>query len=124
MTSLKRVLVVEDNERNRKLFTLLIKNMGHDCLIATDGNVGIEVAKAKRPDLILMDIQMPVLDGLSALSLLKKDSTTKDIPVLAVTSFAMEKDRRRLLEAGFADYLAKPIDTEQFREMIQQLLEQ
>ena len=124
MPSLKRVLVVEDNEKNRKLFSLLIKSMGHDCLVATDGNVGIEVAKAGCPDLILMDIQMPVLDGLSALSLLKKDPATKDIPVLAVTSYAMEKDRKRLLEAGFADYLAKPIDTQQFKEIIQELLEQ
>ncbi len=122
MQSPKQILVVEDNERNRKLFSLLIKSMGHDCLVATDGNVGIEVAKAKRPNLILMDIQMPVLDGLSALSLLKKDPTTKDIPVLAVTSYAMEKDRTRLLQAGFAGYLPKPIDTEQFKDIIEEAL--
>ncbi len=97
--------------------------MGHECLVAVDGNIGIELAKEGCPDLILMDIQMPSMDGLAALSLLKKNPVTQSIPVVAVTSFAMESDRTRLLEAGFTDYLAKPVDTHQFKTIVQDILE-
>jgi CheY-like chemotaxis protein len=123
MTKARRVLIVEDNERNRKLFKLLVTSMGHECFVATDGSVGIELARDGSPDLILMDIQMPVLDGVSALNLLQKHPETREIPVVAVTSYAMEKDRDRLLSAGFADYLAKPVDTEKFKEVVQEILD-
>jgi len=118
----RRVLIVEDNGRNRKLFGLLIDSMGHECLMAADGAIGIQLAREGHPDLILMDIQMPALDGVSALRLLKRDPLTADIPVVAVTSYAMESDRKRLLAAGFTDYLAKPVDTNQFKRIIGNLL--
>ena len=119
----KHVLIVEDNEKNRKLFKLLVKSMGYECLVATDGTSGVAIALEKLPDLILMDIQMPSLDGISALKLLQDNHKTKSIPVVAVTSYAMDHDRARLLEAGFTDYLAKPIDINLFREAVQKILE-
>lgn len=118
MSLTKRVLIVEDNDKNRKLFRLLITNLGYECLIACDGSIGIELARNSSPDLILMDIQMPVLDGLSAFALLGKDPQTRGIPVVAVTSYAMEQDRDRLLAAGFTDYIAKPVDTNQFKDIV------
>ncbi|MDH3455001.1 MAG: response regulator [Desulfuromonadales bacterium] len=118
MTQTKRVLIVEDNDKNRKLFRLLLNSLGCECLVAANGSLGIELARDGRPDLILMDVQMPVLDGLSALALLRKDPRTAQIPVVAVTSYAMEQDRERLLSAGFTDYLAKPVDTNQFKDIV------
>lgn len=123
MTETRKILVVEDNEKNRKLFKLLISSMGHECLVAEDGNAGIEMAKQSNPDLILMDIQMPTLDGLSALALLRKTPLTSEVPVVAVTSYAMDHDRERLLAAGFKGYLSKPVDTDQFKTFIQELLD-
>lgn len=123
MAKVRRVLIVEDNEKNRKLFKLLVTSMGHECFVATDGSIGIELARDGCPDLILMDIQMPVLDGLAALSQLQKHPETRDIPVVAVTSYAMDKDRNRLLSAGFTDYLAKPVDTQKFKEVISEILD-
>lgn len=123
MSNARRILVVEDNEKNRKLFKLLISSMGHDCLVANDGNAGIEMARQNCPDLILMDIQMPTLDGLAALSLLRGNQATSQIPVVAITSYAMEHDRDRLLAAGFRDYVSKPVDTAQFKKFIQDFLD-
>ena len=124
MTGKSRILVVEDNERNRKLFRLLVEGMGHECLIAVDGEDGLLRIREDSPDLVLMDIQMPKLDGVAALARLREDPVASSIPVVAVTSHAMSGDRERLLAAGFAAYLPKPIDTEEFRRTVRSLLEQ
>lgn len=119
----KRILVIEDNEKNRKLFELVVRSMGHECLLAVDGEEGIRIAAAARPDLILMDIQLPLMDGVAAFRHLQQDDGTREIPVAAVTSLAMKGDRERLLEAGFSDYLAKPVDINELRTVIGRILE-
>lgn len=122
MTQPSRILIVEDNDRNRKLFRLLVSNMGYECLVAEDGVEGVRIARTEQPDLVLMDIQMAHLDGISAMTQLHADPLTGHIPVIAVTSYAMPGDRERLLAAGFTDYLAKPIDTDEFRQVIGKVL--
>ena len=124
MSVVARILVVEDNERNRRLFKLLLEGMGCECLMAVDGEEGLLRIREDSPDLVLMDIQMPRLDGISALARLRDDPAAPAIPVVAVTSHAMPGDRERLLAAGFADYLPKPIDTDEFRRVVRALLEQ
>lgn len=123
-TAPKRILVIEDNERNRKLFELIVRSMGHECLMAGDGEEGVRSAAATIPDLILMDIQLPHLDGGAAFLQLRQGEETRGIPVVAVTSFAMKGDRERLLATGFSDYLAKPIDIGELRTVISRLLEE
>lgn len=117
-----KILIVEDNEKNLKLFTVIIKSMGHEPITATDGEEGVRVAKETIPDLILMDIQMPVLDGISALKALRKDENAKDIPVIALTSYAMKGDRERLIGEGFIDYIPKPIEKDRFMETVRKAL--
>ena len=109
----KVILVVEDEPKNLKLVCDLLQACGYTTIEATDGKQGVELAKVRKPDLILMDIQMPVMDGLEATRILKADTTTKDIPVLALTSYAMKGDEERILEAGCNGYLAKPFDIQE-----------
>ncbi len=123
-TAPKRILVIEDNEKNRKLFELIVRSMGYKCLLAVDGEEGIRIAAEAIPDLILMDIQLPHMDGVTAFRHLQQGEGTKGIPVAAVTSFAMKGDRERLLAQGFSDYLAKPIDVDELRRVIGRLLEE
>jgi CheY-like chemotaxis protein len=117
-----RILIVEDNDRNRKLFHLLIDSMGLVSILAGDGEEGLRKAREEAPDLVLLDIQMPGLDGLTVLARLRHDSRTRQVPVIAVTSCAMPGDRERLLSAGFAEYLAKPIDTRLFKQVVTGIL--
>ena len=118
----KVILIVEDEPTNRKLVGDLLKRIGYITIEATDGKQGVELARAKKPDLILMDIQMPVMDGLEATRILKADATTKNIPVLALTSYAMEGDKERILEAGCDGYLTKPIDIQEFVKEVTNLI--
>ena len=118
----EKILVVEDNEQNRILLRYLLKHHGFEVIEAADGATGIACAREQRPDLILMDLQMPVLDGYTAIKLLKKDKATKDIKIIAVTSFAMKGDREKALEAGADGYISKPIDTELLIGLIKGLL--
>lgn len=118
-----KVLIVEDNEKNLKLFRLIINSLGYETLTARDGEEGVRAAKEAMPDLILMDIQMPVMDGVSAVDLLKADETTRGIPVIALTSYAMKGDRERFLEHGFADYLAKPVSKDDLIKAVKNVLE-
>ena len=104
------VLIVEDNEKNRKLLRDLLRVHGYQYLEAADGLSGVEMARECAPDLILMDIQLPKLDGYSATRQLKADEGTRRIPVVAVTSFAMKGEEERAREAGCDAYLSKPID--------------
>lgn len=118
-----KILIVEDNEINRKLFERIVSSMGHETLTANDGREGIEVAEETVPDLVLMDIKMPVMDGSEALKALRAGKNTKTIPVVAVTAYAMKGDRERFLAEGFTDYIAKPAKREDFIKTVKSVLE-
>jgi two-component system cell cycle response regulator DivK len=118
-----RILVVEDNPANMKLVELLLRNAGHTPLFATDGETGVAMARgADRPDLILMDIQLPGMDGLAATALLKKDPATAGIPVIALTAMAMKADQERSQVAGCDAYIAKPLRYLELYSAIDRLL--
>ena len=119
---MKRILVVEDNERTRYLITVIIEKMGHAALRAVTGEEGVEVAVRERPDLILMDIQLPGIDGLEATKRIRASAAAREIPIVAVTSFAMTGDRERLLAAGCNGYIEKPIDPETIMDQIASFL--
>jgi CheY-like chemotaxis protein len=105
-----RVLVVEDNEKNMRLFRDILEATGFDTLEATSGEEALTLAAEGAPVLVLMDVQLPGIDGVEALRRLRADERTAAIPVLAVTAQAMQGDRERFLAAGFDGYLAKPVD--------------
>jgi two-component system cell cycle response regulator DivK len=105
-----QVLVVEDNEKNMKLFRDVLLAAGYRPLEATTGEYAVAVAAEHSPDLVLMDIQLPDIDGVEALGRLRADSRTASLPVLALTAQAMEGDRERFLAAGFDGYLSKPVN--------------
>ena len=109
-----RVLVVEDNPANMKLATFLLQSVGHTVLAAADAEAGLTVARAEQPDLILMDIQLPGMDGLEATKQLKRDEATRAIPVIALTALAMKGDEARIRAAGCDDYIAKPMRYQEF----------
>lgn len=104
-----KILVIEDNPANMKLACLLLRNAGHQVLSATDAETGLTLARADRPDLILMDIQLPGMDGLAATALLKQDPATAAIPVIALTAMAMKDDQKKTEAAGCDAYIAKPL---------------
>lgn len=104
-----RILIIEDNRANMKLAVLLLQNAGHTALCAVDAEAGLTLARAELPDLILMDIQLPGMDGLAATSLLKSDPATAAIPVIALTALAMKADQERSHIAGCDAYIAKPL---------------
>ena len=108
--SAARILVVEDNEKNMKLFRDVLRAAGYDTLEATTGEGAVTVAADNSPDLVLMDIQLPDIDGIEALGRLRADARTAAVPVLALTAQAMEGDRERFLAAGFDGYLSKPVN--------------
>jgi CheY-like chemotaxis protein len=116
------VLVVEDNELNMKLITALLKIGKYHVLEALDAETGLQMAREHHPDLILMDIQLPGMDGLTATRELKKDQSLKEIPVIALTSYAMQGDEERARSAGCNAYIPKPIDTRHFLEQLNALL--
>jgi two-component system, cell cycle response regulator DivK len=118
----KTILIVEDEPRNLKLFRDLLQRFGFETVEATDGEQGVELARTKKPDLILMDIMMPKMDGLEATRLLKADATTKRIPIIALTSYAMKGDRERTIEAGCDGYIAKPVDIQELLKAVGQFL--
>jgi two-component system cell cycle response regulator DivK len=109
-----QVLVVEDNERNMKLFRDVLQASGFRTLEATTGERAVELALEHRPDLVLMDIQLPDIDGVEALGRLRADDRFASVPVLALTAQAMEGDRERFLAAGFDGYLSKPVNIADF----------
>lgn len=106
---MNKILIVEDNEVNRELFREILEMYSYEVVLAEDGEEGIEMAKAHKPDLILMDIQLPKIDGVQATKILKADDATKDIPIIALTAFAMKGDEEIFLEAGCATHITKPI---------------
>jgi len=113
-----KVLVVEDNPANMTLATFLLESVGHTVLKARDAETGVGLARSERPDLILMDIQLPGMDGLSATGILKADAETRDIPVIALTALAMKGDEERIRAAGCDGYIAKPLSYKDFLETI------
>ena len=117
------ILVIEDNELNMKLVRSLLKMGKHNMLEAMDAENGMRIAREQKPALILMDIQLPGMDGLSATKILKADPVLQKIPIVALTSHAMEGDDKRALAAGCDGYIAKPIDTKNFLTTIGQYLQ-
>ncbi|GAB4207530.1 MAG: response regulator [Roseiflexaceae bacterium] len=118
-----RILLVEDNEMNRDMLSRRLERRGHELLIATDGQQGLELARNGAPDLVLMDMSLPVLDGWEATRQLKADPQTSAIPVIALTAHAMSGDREKAMEAGCDDYDTKPIELPRLLEKIQALLD-
>ena len=106
----KTVLLVEDNEDNRIIYSTVLRHVGYDVVEAEDGVQAIELARSARPDLILMDISIPQIDGWEATRVLRADATLKDIPIIALTAHALADDRARAAEVGFTAYLAKPVE--------------
>ena len=118
----KKVLVIEDNELNMKLVVALLKIDNFQVLMAFDAETGIRLARRQHPDLILMDIHLPGMDGLTATRLIREDKDLGDIPVVALTSYAMEGDEEKAYAAGCAGYLPKPIDTRSFLESVSKFI--
>jgi len=108
------ILIIEDNPANMKLATTVLSKANYQVISATDAEAGLALVKAELPDLILMDVQLPGMDGLTATGLLKQDPATQNIPVIALTAFAMKGDRERMLDGGCDDYVTKPIDYKAF----------
>jgi two-component system, cell cycle response regulator DivK len=109
-----RVLLVEDNEQNRYLANFLLTQAGAEVLFAANGLEGVQMARAEKPDVIVMDIQMPEMDGYEAARQLRADPATRHIPIVAATSYAMVGDRDKAMKIGMTDYIEKPYDPETF----------
>jgi two-component system cell cycle response regulator DivK len=118
----KTVLIVEDNELNMKLFHDLLSAHGYETLQTRDGVQALAMAREHRPDLILMDIQLPEVSGLEVTRWIKEDESLKDIPVVAVTAFAMKGDEEKMREGGCEAYIAKPISVGKFIETVRRFL--
>jgi CheY-like chemotaxis protein len=117
-----RILLVEDNEMNRDMLSRRLQRKGHEVLIAVDGESGVQMAASKRPDLILMDMSLPAVDGWEATRRIKELPETASIPIIALTAHAMAGDRDKAIEAGCDDYDSKPVDFERLLGKIQALL--
>ena len=118
-----RILLVEDNEMNRDMLSRRLERRGHEVVIAVDGGQGVELARSEHPDLVLMDMSLPVLDGWEATRQLKAAPETSAIPIIALTAHAMSGDREKAMEAGCDDYDTKPIELPRLLEKIQGLLD-
>ena len=117
------ILIVEDNEKNRKLVRDILQHTGYKTLEAETGEEGIRLAQESGPALILMDIQLPGMNGIEALGRLRADPKTKKIPVIAVTASAMTHDRAKIMAAGFDGYQSKPINVKEFRVAVREMLD-
>lgn len=120
---MSKILLVEDNEMNSDMLSRRLQRKGHEVLIAMDGAQGVELAQSENPDLILMDMSLPVLDGWEATQQLKALPETRDIPIIALTAHAMAGDREKCIEVGCDDYETKPVDFSHLLGKIQALLE-
>lgn len=122
MTGRQVILIIEDNARNLKLARDILNHVGYRTLEAENAEDGLALARAQRPDLVLMDVQLPGMDGVEALGRLRTDPLTADIPVVALTAFAMRDDRDRLLAVGFDAYLEKPLNVREFPRQVAAVL--
>ena len=120
----KRILIADDSAGNRELLRTMAAHSGYEVSEAADGASAIAVARRDPPDLILLDIRMPGLDGYAALQILRQDERLRAVPIVAVTAHAMGGDRERGIEAGFDEYLAKPVGLRQMRELFERFLKQ
>jgi len=117
-----RILVIEDNATNMRLTVLLLQREGHEILEASDAEEGIRLARAQLPQLILMDVQLPGMDGLAATRLLKGDPATRKIKIVALTALAMSGDREKIEAAGCDGYVAKPIHYQEFLKVVRSMV--
>ena len=118
------ILIVEDNEKNRRLVRDVLQFKGYETIETETGEEGVELARTRQPALVLMDIQLPGIDGIMALKRLREDPATRAIRVMAVTASAMTQDRQNILAAGFDGYQSKPINVKSFLEAVDTLLRQ
>ena len=118
----RRILVVEDNELNRDMLSRRLGRKGFDVMLAADGREGVELARTAAPDLILMDMRLPDLDGWHVTQLLKEDAATSRIPVIALTAHAADRDRATALQAGCDEFETKPVELERLLKKIEALL--
>jgi two-component system cell cycle response regulator DivK len=122
VTDAQLILIIEDNPQNLKLARDILDHVGYRILAAENAEHGVALARVHRPDLVLMDVQLPGIDGVEALGRLRADSLTAAIPVVALTAFAMKSDRDRFLAAGFDGYIEKPLNVREFPNQIATLL--
>ncbi len=118
----RTILMIEDNEQNRYLATFLLERQGHRVVSACDGPEGIERAKSLLPDIILLDIQLPEMDGYAVAQALRRNPALQHVPIIAVTSYAMPGDREKALASGCTGYIEKPIDPDTFAEQVERLM--
>jgi len=116
------ILIVEDNEKNRRLVRDVLQFKGYETIETETGEEGVEMARSRQPALVLMDIQLPGIDGIAALKRLREDPATRAMRVMAVTASAMTQDRQNILDAGFDGYQSKPINVKSFLEAVETLL--
>jgi two-component system cell cycle response regulator DivK len=119
----KLILIVEDNDKNLKLVRDVLQHQGYQTIEAGTGEDGVRLAKERRPDLVLMDILLPGIDGIAALGQLRADPATRAIPVIAVTASVMTHDRKKILESGFDGYQSKPIKVRELIEAVRETLD-
>jgi len=118
-----RVLIVEDNEENRDALSRRLQRRGFECVIAPDGKAGVSMAQTEKPDLILMDMNMPEVDGWEATRQIKATEASTAVPIIALTAHALAGDRERALEAGCTDYHTKPVDFAKLLAQIEMILQ-
>jgi len=120
--AMRRILLVEDNEMNRDMLSRRLQRRGYEVIIALDGQQGVQMAQSRSPDVVLMDMSLPVMDGWEATRTLKSSPETRNIPVIALTAHAMSTDRERAMEAGCDDYDTKPIELTRLIAKIESLI--
>ena len=118
----KNVMVVEDNEKNRKLVRVVLKAKGYNIIEAATGEEALNLLKNQKPDIILMDIQLPGIDGLTLIKQIKASVVTKDIPIIAVTAYAMKGDEQKILDTGCDAYVSKPINTQELPLIVEKYI--
>ena len=119
---MSKILLVEDNEMNRDMLSRRLIRKGHEVVMAVNGQIGVEMAATENPDIILLDMSLPVMDGWTAAKILKDDPITKDIPIIALTAHAMAEDKEKALAAGCDDYDTKPIEIKRLLSIMDKLL--
>lgn len=120
---MEKVLIIEDNENNMELISFILEANGYVTLKADDGYTGVRLALEETPDFIILDIQLPDINGVEVLQKIREHLSGSKIPIIAMTSYAMSGDRQKLLKAGFNGYIEKPIDTERVISQIREVLE-
>jgi two-component system, cell cycle response regulator DivK len=113
------ILIVEDNEKNMKLVRDILQAKGHSTLEAVTGEEGVKLAQDRKPDLVLMDIQLPGMNGIEALKVLRANATTQQIPIVAITASVMQQDKQHVMDAGFDGFIEKPINLKEFLATVQ-----